>query len=244
MRFQFPALRKSYAALAVGGLLSATSALAGPTYLFTTSEGTQPSTVGIISLTQVDSTTVNILVDLFDTATPDPRYGFINSGGPHTPFAFTIAGTETGLSATFLQPAGGAYTFGIFSLDLGGGGATPYGTYGVAIDSTAGNGTSKAYFGDLEFNLVRTSGLSTDDFITNAALDVGSSGPAYFAADLTNGGAGNTGSQAWKIRVPVVTVDPQCIDCSVPEPGSLALLAIGGLALTGLRRNRLRSSMT
>ena len=35
--------------------------------------------------------------------------------------------------------------------------------------------------------------------ILNAALDPGSSGPAYFAADLTDG-VGNTGSQAWITR--------------------------------------------
>ena len=38
-----------------------------------------------------------------------------------------------------------------------------------------------AYYGDLEFLLTRLSGLSTDDFITNAAIDPGSDGPAYFA---------------------------------------------------------------
>jgi hypothetical protein len=108
---------------------------------------------------------------------------------------------------------------------LGGGDATPFGNSGIAIDSSAGNGSGNAYYGDLEFLLTRTSGLSTDDFITN-------SGNAYFAADLTDG-ASNTGSQAWLIRA-----DPQCSTppcgrevTDVPEPGSLALLGGG---LTGL----------
>ena len=94
------------------------------------------------------------------------------------PFAFTISGTETGVSAIFLQRPAGVFSFGLLTLDLGGGGATPLGAFGIAINSSAGNGSAEAYYGDLEFQLTRTSGLSTDDFITNAAIDPGSAGPA------------------------------------------------------------------
>jgi hypothetical protein len=220
-----------YAALAAGGLaLSAASAYAGPTYTFSTSEGSQPSNVGVITLTQVNNTTVDVLVDLIDTSLPLPEYGFINSGGPHTPFAFTLAGTESGISASFIQPAGGAYSFGMFSLSTSNGDDTPYGTFGISINSTAGNGTSKAYFGDLQFDVTRTSGLSTDDFVLNTALGAGSSGPAYFAADLTNGSA-TTGAQAWEIRT-----------TPVPEPASLALFGSALLAFGFIRRRRYKEA--
>src|SRR6516162_330480 len=85
--------------------LLASTAFAGPIYTFSVSQGQQPSDVGTITLTQISSTTVDLLVDLSDTSLPLPRYGFVNTGGQHTPFAFTLAGSETGVSATFLQPA-------------------------------------------------------------------------------------------------------------------------------------------
>src|SRR4051794_20602983 len=152
-----------------GLLVAAAPALAGPTYTFTTSVGVQPSNVGTITLTQQGSDTVRVLVDLADTSAPFPQYGFINSGGPHTPFVFTLAGSESGVTANFIQPGNnGTYAFGVFSLSTADGGATPFGTFGVSINSTAGDGTSNAYFGDLEFDVTR-SGLSTDDFIKNAS---------------------------------------------------------------------------
>ena len=115
------------------------------------------------------------------------------------------------------------------SLNTGGGSATPFGVFGVAIDSTAGNGSGDGYYGDLEFKLTRSGGLSTDDFITNPG------GSSYFAADLTDGT--NTGSQAWKTRT--ITTTTQAAD--VPEPAGIALLGVG-LGVLGLTVRRRRSA--
>jgi hypothetical protein len=218
-------VKNTLLALALG--LFAGFAQAGPIYVFDTSTGVEPADVGTITLSQVSASTVHILVDLNDTTLPLPRYGFINTGGPHTPFAFTVAGVDTGLSIDFIQPLAGVYPTGVFMLNTGGGDATPFGTYGVALDSTAGNGSVNAYYGDLEFNLTRASGLDTSDFVSN--------GHAYFAADLTDG-ASNTGSQAWAIRLV-----KECADCTptptgIPEPASLALVGLGLVALARRRR--------
>lgn len=194
----------------------AAPAFAGPIFVFAPSSGTQPSDVGVITITQLTGTSVDVLLDL------KPGYGIINSGGPHTPFAFNLSGSGA-LSIDFISPNGtpdGTYSKGRFSLNTAGGSNGVFGSFGTAIDSTAGNGSSDGYYGDLEFVLSRVGGLDTTDFISN--------GLAYFSADLTDGT--NTGSQGWNEGV-----DPPA---RVPEPLTLSLFGAGLGGLTMLRRRK------
>ena len=206
------------AALVIG-LIGFSAVSFADSITYSTSVGTQPSDVGAITLTQVNATTVKVLLDL------KPGYGILNTGGPHTPFAFNLA-HEDNLSISFVQPSGGTYTIGshiyLFSLNTGGGANTPYGTFGVAIDDSAPNGGSKAYYGDFEFNLSRTGGLTLADFVPNSVSD----GAWFFSADLVSP-IGATGAQAWKTKD-----TPQ-----VPDSGATAiLLGVGLLSLSLVRR--------
>ena len=225
--------------------LSSASAMAGPIYTFDVSEGTQPSNVGIITLTQKDANSVIVSVDLL------PGYGFLNTGGPHTPFAFNLSGSGTPSIASWTTPAGGTYDQNpnaatelvLFQLNTGGGDNTPYGTFGIALDLNAGpgntdnnpgQGSGEAYYGDLLFTLTRTGGLDTADFVRNSDTDP-IAGGSYFSADLTNGPpTGTTGAQAWAEREETPDEGPP----QIPEPASLVLLGGGLLALRLVRRRR------
>jgi len=221
---------KSIITLAVAATigLSATFAMAGPLYTFSVSQGTQPTNVGIITLTQVDFDSVQIGVDLLD------GYGFVNTGGPHTPLAFNLNGSGALSITPFTTPLNGVYASGVFSLNTGGGDNTPYGSFGIALDSSAGNGSGAGYYGDLLFTLNREGGLDTDDFVRNVDNDPIVDG-SYFSADLSNCAPdatscpdfGPTGAQAWSDRRIPTT--------QIPLPSTLALL---GLPLAGLALSR------
>jgi len=220
--------------IAAGGLLiSATAALAAPTYTFAlnSSDVSQLNIdIGTITLTQNGTNAVDILVDLNPQGT-GATYGFVNTGGSHTPFVFNLA-SVSGLSATVTQPTGGDFAnSGNFSfiLNTAGGSATPYGFFSVALDITpVQNGSNTGYFGDLAFTLTRSGGLSTDQFLSN--------GSAYFAADISdNENGGHTGTVAATTRTEVGLVETHA---DVPEPASIMMLGAGLLGLGASQRRK------
>ena len=206
-------MRKSFRWILACVLLAAAMVSpAAASVVFNVSEGIHPANVGTITLTQNDANSVIVSVDLLD------GYGFLNTGGKHTPFAFNLTPSAGALSiSAFSTPLNGVYASGAFSLNTGGGDNTPFGTFGVALDSSAGNGSGNAYYGDLLFTLSRTTGLTIADFVANAD-------GYFFSADLTDGDS--TGAQAWKVS-------------QVPVPAALPLF-LTALAALGLIARRKR----
>jgi hypothetical protein len=209
----------------------AAPALAGPNYTFSVSSGTQPTNVGTITLTQTSLDSVTI-----DLQFSSSIYGIMNSGAK-IPFGFELdsAALAETIGITFIHPAGTTTATYLdpqsvtdtFSLDHSGGSQAGVGVFNTSIDDTAGNGSSHAYYGELDFVLTCTAncpagGLSTNDFTTVNGV--------YFTADLTDGS--NTGVQSWSTR---------CVEgCSrqVPEPVTLSLFGAGLAGAAALRRRR------
>jgi len=112
------------AALAAGLLAAdavATSAMAGPTYTFTTSTGIQPSNVGTITITQIDSTHVDIKLDLISSTygilSNNLAFGFTLDSAAYTGNTLSITKADT-VTSGWITPAGGVFSDGAFSLRL------------------------------------------------------------------------------------------------------------------------------
>ena len=168
--------------------------------------GPQSGGFGTVTLTQVDSNTVGVNLDLFNGNL------FISTGN-HDALTFNITGgtaTLSGFSSDFSQdlpPVANNSPFGPFS-------------YGVSCTG-CGSGGSGPVPPPLEFVASRASGLSVTDFVAN-------SNQIFFASDILSGTTGNTGAVG-----ALDGGDPKTI---TPEPASFGFVGLVLVAAGVVRR--------
>src|SRR5438105_4393428 len=136
-------------------------------------------------------------------------------------FAFDLAGnptiTYTNLTGGWSVVTSNPQAAGSYSQD-----GTGTFEYGVAVN---GQGGGQPVPPPLHFDITAAG-------LTLASLEQNANGN-FFAADIISGQNGNSGNVDASVLCTV-----NCGDITVPEPGSLALLAIGMLAVAGSRRLR------
>ena len=161
-------------------------------------------TLGTVTVTDLNGGGVSVNVTLLS------GYKFVETGGPHTAFAFNL--NKAPGAITNILPA-------VYTVAAGAQQATPYGSFSVGLECTScKNGGSGAVAGPLSFNVAN---VSTANFVANSL--------GYtFGADLINIANGATGSVANGTTPPV----------AVPEPASIALFGAGLLGLCVARRRR------
>lgn len=198
--------------------------------------GPSGSTFGTITLSEVDSATVHVDVDL----SADFTSYFVNTGAG---YALTWDGPTTE-NVTNLSDGFSFLGFGTY--DTGG----DFGTFHYAINcdvgGACGHGASNSTVSSFAFDVSHTPTLALSDFFPTNPEGF------YFTVDLLgpNGNTGVVGANTSHTSPECIPGTPDCSpDCvpgtpnctppTVPEPGTLALIAIAmvGGAL-GERRRR------
>jgi hypothetical protein len=138
------------------------------------------TSVGTVTLTQNGADEVDVLVTLLPGTSTTHAVELINSGGPHTPFVFSLKPAKSGATVSVISPSPTFYALSGTQSD------TPYGSFTNGIGYTGQNGGGHGNAGPLSFSVTDAAGISVSDFTRNAS-------GYYFAADVI-GPSGGTGS--------------------------------------------------
>jgi len=163
---------------------------------------------GTVTLTQNGANEVDIEVALA------AGFGFVNTGGPHTSFAFNL--DVSGISVNVTTPLNPVFDAIAPTT------ATPFGNFSNGVNLDAQNGGAGAYYGLLDLQVLRAGGINLADFVAN---DLG----FLFAADVIAADGITTGTVG--ANQPVE---------SIPEPETYALM-LAGLGVVGFMARRRRA---
>jgi hypothetical protein len=169
----------------------------------------------------------------------------INTGGPHTPFAFNLSAAATtavnaGHGITVMAPITSAdcspAPAPCFTPAYAPGDATPYGTLSEALNYSGQTGGGHGNPGPLVFTVTGAGvGNVTPEGVFSAFVP--NSAGAIFAADLNITGSGNTGTVAAFAGTPGNTgPGGGGGNIGVPEPASLLLLGSATFLLLARRK--------
>jgi hypothetical protein len=205
--------KKILALCCLAFLASASAARADEIFTSTSSDGYCCFSVDLHS---VSADVMKVTVSL----TSGAEY-FVNTGGSHPGFAFSLAGDPTITISDISSP----WTSSDFSLTSYTTGGPSLGKFDYSV-TNPGNGASDHNSGPLVFEITDLSGISYSSFTSST----GSGGGNLFVADIQNCD-GNTGL-GYIPSTPGVA----------PEPSSLILLGTGVVGLAGVLRRRMSAS--
>jgi hypothetical protein len=154
-------------------------------------------------------------------------FNFVDTGGPHTTFAFNLT-TAAASFSTAQSPF--AYVTTPPSE------ANPYGTFTNGLYLTSGQGQGNSVHGPLDFWV---DGVTTANFLQLSTAPKDGSGHGYFAADIvcmTAGCNGLTGTVAGDNNT-LIRQNPFPVG-AIPEPSTWAMMVLGffGVGFMAYRR--------
>ena len=157
----------------------------------------------------------------------------INTGGPHTPFAFNLDPSVAAATVT-VTSVNSPFAFSAAS---GVQQATPYGDFTNGIAYGGGNGSSHGSAGPLKFSVFYAGGIAISDFVTNL-------GGYYFAADLrgTGGSTGTVGATGFH-EVCISDCGPVSGGGTVPIPAALWMFGSALVGVAGIGKWRRRRTI-